>query len=189
MAKRPTNKFIRKAIREIMEPAIRALGFEGRYSAFKRVENGEIHFLEIATAKYGGGFGYGFSWCENGPLTHWDEQIIPPDQIERAHIPFQQSASICPLMDLWTLDGEPLRVSSGGFDYTFIVEDEAACRELVEQAAATLPQADAWLKTRAPQELVFPAGKHPPTGYSTEFATKIFLNKEELRLRELGLIQ
>ncbi len=186
---RPSNKLVRKAIREIMEPAIRALGFEGKYPAFKRIENGEIHYLEISTAKYGGSFGYGFSWCDNAPMTHWDGKIIPADQIERAHIPFEQAASICPLMDVWTLDGKPLRVSSGGFDYTYIVEDEAACRDLVDQAAATLPQADTWLKTRVPQELVFLAGKHPPTGYSSEFKIQMFLNKEEFRLRALGLIE
>jgi len=188
LAKRPLNKFVRKAIREIMEPAIRALGFEGKYPNFKRIEDGEIHFLEISTAKYGGGFGYGFSWCENGPLGHGDGEAIPADQIERAHIPFEQSAGVSPLMDVWTLDGERLRVSAGDYNYELIIDDEDACRELVTEAAATLPQADSWLKTRGPQELVFLAGHYPPTGYSSDFALEIFRNKEDYRLRALGLI-
>jgi len=188
LAKRPLNKFVRKAIREIMEPAIRALGFEGKYPNFKRIEDGEIHFLEISTAKYGGGFGYGFSWCENGPLGHGDGEAIPADQIERTHIPFAQSAGGSPLMDVWTLDGERLRVSAGDYNYELIIDDEDACRELVTEAAATLPQADSWLKTRGPQELVFLAGHYPPTGYSSDFALEIFRNKEDFRLRALGLI-
>ena len=187
MAKRPSNKYVRKAIREIMEPAIRALGFEGKYPDFKRFENGEIHFLEISATKYGGGFGYGFSWCKNGPLKHWDDKVIPVDQIERAHIPFEQSASVSRLLDVWTLDGQHRRVSAGSFDYELIVEDEPACRALVEEAATTLPQADIWLKTREPQEAVFLAGQYQPTGYSSEFALEILCNKEQLRLQSLGL--
>ena len=189
MARRPSNKFVRKAIREIMEPAICELGFEGKYPSFKRVLGAEIHFLDLGTAKYGGSFSYTVGWCANGPLTHWDDEIISAETIEMAHLPFENRASAHQMIDQWTLDGERLRCTSGGFDYAFFVENAELCSQLVKCATETLPQADAWLRTKKTQDAIWGVGATPPTGTSSDVNLQMFINKEELRVRALGLVE
>ncbi|WP_271438622.1 DUF4304 domain-containing protein [Pontixanthobacter luteolus] len=188
MAKRPSNKFVRKAIREIIEPELAKYGFEGKYPEFKRITDTEIHFFDIQTAKYGGSFGYTVGWCRNGPLTHWDEQRIPTEEIQMLHLPFDNRASVSRMIDMWRLNGEKFRATLGGFDYTLIIEDEAACRELVREAAETLPQAMTWLDTREPQDAISAVGHHPPLAQSRELTLEISRNKEENRLRSIGLL-
>ena len=188
MAKRPSNKFVRKAIREIIEPELKKYGFEGKYPHFKRITDTEIHFFDFHTAKYGGSFGYTVGWCRNRPLNHWDERWIQPAEIEMQHLPFENRASVSRMVDMWRLTGEKFRATLGGFDYTLIVEDENACRELVREAAETLPQAMAWLATRQPQDAISAVGHRPPPAQSRELTLEISRNREENRLRSLGLI-
>jgi hypothetical protein len=148
MAQRPSNKFIRKAFREIVEPAIKGMGFTGKYPEFRRSAKSETHFILIFTRKYGGGFSISGAWAPRGNFLHWDDQIIPEDKLEFAHTDFDNRAHIERVLTLCSVDGRMVRQSAGDFDYEQILADEDACRTLVKEAANALPQLDLWLQTR-----------------------------------------
>ncbi len=141
MAAKTGAKFIRKAIRDLMEPQIAALGFTGAYPEFRREVPGEIHFLYFFSAKYGGSFSFSAAWDRRGPANTWTERSI-------AHTDFRNRATVQRTFDLWSIDGTPFRAAVGPFEYRYMTEDEPACRALVAEAAATLPAVDLWLRTR-----------------------------------------
>ena len=140
MAKRPSNRLVRKAIREIMEPQIAALGFTGKYPEFRRDLGGETHFLLFQTAKYGGAFGVSGAW---GNLREFEGK-----EPSLAATAFEHRASLTRRIDLWRLDGTPFAFRPKMFDYTFIVEDAAACEALVDEAANALPELLQWFETK-----------------------------------------
>lgn len=151
MAKRPSNRLVRKAIRDIMEPQIAALGFTGKYPEFRRDLNGETHFLLFQTAKYGGSFSYSVAWRNRLPYLEHGRDPLPPDQVTLAHTDFDKRASACHVVPVGDVETQRMALRRvGGFDYEHIVEDEEACRALVEEAAEILPRMDHWLKTREP---------------------------------------
>lgn len=139
------NRFIRKAIRDLMEPQIAALGFTGKYPEFRREVEGEIHFLFFFTAKYGGSFSYSAAWGRRGPDNEWADRSI-------AHTDFDNRGSVMRIADLCSVNGEPFRASVGHFEYRYMAEDEQACCTLVAEAAATLPAVEQWLRTRQDTE-------------------------------------
>jgi hypothetical protein len=141
VAAKPGTKFIRKAIRNLMEPQIVALGFAGKYPEFRREVTGEVHFLHFSTAKYGGSFSYSAAWGKRGPDNTWGDRSI-------AHTDFDNRAAVKRMVELWSIDGTPFLGSLGTFEYRYMMDDEEACRELVAEAAATLPAVDLWLRTR-----------------------------------------
>jgi hypothetical protein len=145
VAAKPSTKFIRKAIRDLIEPQIAALGFTGKYPEFRREVPGEIHFLYFFTAKYGGSFSYSAAWDMRGPDNNWANRTI-------AHADFRNRATVQCVTQLWTIDGTPFRAPVGPFEYRYMAEDEQACRALVGEAAATLPAVDQWLRTRQDAE-------------------------------------
>ena len=149
MPQKPSNRLVRKAIREIMEPQVVALGFTGKYPEFRRTIDRETHFIWFQTRKYGGGFDYQGAWCKRGKFNHYGS-MLAEDEVEFVHTDFDNRASVERLAELGLVDGTMALRSVGDFDYEYIVEDEQACRSLVEESAALLPSLDHWLKTREP---------------------------------------
>ncbi|RGP40484.1 hypothetical protein BPTFM16_00769 [Altererythrobacter insulae] len=151
MARRASNRFVRKAIREIIEPQIVELGFTGKYPDFRRDWNGETHFLSFSSAKYGGSFGYTGAWRKRIPFLEGDHVPLPPDEVTLAHTSFDDRASAVHIIETGLVDSQRMAWrSQGNFHYEAIVDDEDACRMLVKDAAAVLPRLDHWLKTREP---------------------------------------
>jgi hypothetical protein len=154
LAAKPPANLIRKAIRELIEPQIAALGFVGKYPEFRRETPGEIHFLLFFTAKYGGSFSYSAAWDHRDPDNSWADRSI-------AHTDFRNRALVKRVMDLWRIDGTPFRAPVGDFEYRYLAEDAQACRALVAEVAATLPAVDHWLRTRQAAECLEVGGAKP----------------------------
>lgn len=151
MAKRPSNRLVRKAIREIMEPQIAALGFTGKYPEFRRDVKGETHFLLFQTNKYGGSFWYSVAWRKRLPYLEHGRDPLPPDQVTLAHTDFDKRATAAHVVPVGDVETQRMAWRSvGDFEYDQIVEDVEACRALVKEAAEILPRLDHWLKTREP---------------------------------------
>lgn len=168
MGNKPSNRLVRKAIREIMEPQIKALGFNGKYPEFRRTWERETHFIWFQTRKYGGGFNYQGAWCKRGKFNHCGK-LLAEDEVEFVHTDFDDRASIERLAELGLMDGTMALRSIGDFDYEHIVEDEAACRELVKEAVALLPALDHWLTTREPVAGISCKGHRMRHGLSRRF--------------------
>ena len=168
MAKKPSNRLVRKAIREIMEPQITALGFTGKYPEFRRTWERETHFIWFQTRKYGGGFNYQAAWCKRGKFNH-NGTMLAEDEVEFVHTDWDNRATVERLAELGLIDGTIALRSVGDFDYEYIVEDEQACRSLVEESAAPLPALDHWLKTREPAAGISCKGHRMRHGLSQRF--------------------
>ena len=136
---RCSTRLVRKAQRELLEPAIIELGFAGRYPQFIRDLGGERHFILFAARKYGGGFSIHGAWS---PLT--------ADHGDLAQTDFDQRATLQHLAEVCSVDGRMALRSLGDFDYEFIADDSEACRALANEALQILPQLDHWLRTREP---------------------------------------
>ncbi len=176
------NRLVGKAIRAILVPAIKDLGFTGKYPEFRREHGGEVHFIRIAAAKYGGSFGYSGAWCSAGDFEHWDGKIIAADDVEMAHTQFDNHASVHQMIDLCGTDGSQFRGSVGDFEYRYLIEDEAACRELVEEATGCLPALDHWLKTREAGDCLQIGGAKIGSAQNADLVWQIARNKAELGL-------
>ena len=151
MAKAPSNRLVRKAIRNILEPELEALGFTGKYPEFRRDWQDETHFIEIFTRKYGGGFAYTGAWRKRRDYVQAPTYRLPPEDVRLIHTDFDDRATVVRIKPMGVVEtGRMAWRSVGDFDYTYIVEDEDACRDLVEEAAQLLPALDHWLKTREP---------------------------------------
>ncbi|MBX7457496.1 hypothetical protein K3152_04480 [Qipengyuania sp. 1NDH17] len=149
MAKRPSNRLVRKAIRDLIEPQIAALGFTGKYPEFRRDWQGETHFILFQTRKYGGGFSYSGAWRKRVRYVQSPTYSLPADEAAFVHTDFDDRATVVRIKEVGLVSTrEHAWRSVGDFDYEHIVEDEAACRSLVEEALLLLPALDHWLKTR-----------------------------------------
>ena len=169
MAKRPGNRLIRKAIRELLEPQIGELGFTGKYPEFRRDWRDETHFIAITTRKYGGGFSYAGAWRKRRRYVESPSYSLPAEEVSLAHTDFDDRASVVRIKEMGIVDTRRMAWRSVGyFDYEHIVNDEEACRGLVLEAAALLPALDHWLKTREPGLGIDTRGHHMRNATSKE---------------------
>ena len=64
------------ALKEIVVPTLRELGFKGSFPHFRRLSDNGIDLLSFQFDKWGGGFLIEISKCErSGIITHWGESI------------------------------------------------------------------------------------------------------------------
>ena len=140
MAGRPSTRLIRKAQRELIEPAIMRAGFAGKYPRWQRNIGDEIHFLCISPAKYGGAFGIHGAW---GKLAEFGDHAP-----SLAATDFDNRAAITRAIPLWRVDGSPWTFRPKMFEYHLISDDAAECRSLVAEAADALPALMAWFDTK-----------------------------------------
>lgn len=170
MAKRPSNRLVRKSIREVIEPAISDLGFTGKYPEFRRSFGDETHFLLFQPRKYGGGFSISAAWCKRGPFTHWDGVEMDEDEVAFIHTPFEHRASLLRTIPMGIVEEQRIAWrSAGDYDYAFILTDEDACLALAQEAALDLPLLDHWLKTKQPGRGIDCTGHKMRTGLSKQF--------------------
>jgi hypothetical protein len=157
VAAKPSTKFIRKAIRDLMEPQIAALGFAGKYPEFRREVPGEVHFIYFFSAKYGGSFSYSAAWGQCDSVNSWADRSI-------ADTDFDNRAGVQRIVELCSLDGTPFRAAAGAFEYRYMMDDEQACRALISEAVAALPAVDLWLRTRQDAECLEVGGAKVGSG-------------------------
>ena len=139
MARKPGTRFVRKAQRELLEPAIARFGFDGAYPEYRRDWQEERHFLLIMPRKYGGGFSLQAAWAHQSD-----------GYTDLAQTDFDNRASMECVRECGLLDKTTAMRSVGDFDYEHIADDLGLCRSLVAEAVALLPALDLWLRTRQP---------------------------------------
>ncbi len=170
-----SNRLVLKAIRSILVPQILERGFVGKYPKFRRDTDEEVHFVQISVAKYGGGFGYSGGWLAKTADNDCTDKDI-------AHVDFENRASVNHMIDLCDTNGSQFRASVGIFEYRYMMEDEDACRDLVEQAANGLPALDHWLKTHEPDDCLQVGGAEIGSAQNANLGWKIAQAKAELGL-------
>lgn len=133
---RAANRHVRKAIRELIEPALLELGFAGKYPEFHRQLGREEHFILFQTAKYGGSFNFSGAWASKGAAQNL------------AQTDYDRRAGVHRMVEVGLIDGTTAMRSVGSFEYAWLGDDPAACHALVKEALSRLPALDHWLKTR-----------------------------------------
>lgn len=131
---------MRKAIKDVIEPEIAALGFTGKYPEWQRQVGEEFHFIEIYTAKYGGSFGISGAWGIAADFGEYPPRLPATD--------FDHRASVMRGTQLWTIDAKPYTHWLSGFDYSLIVGDAQECRELAREALPSLAALGKWFATK-----------------------------------------
>ncbi|GAA4643644.1 hypothetical protein GCM10023115_16040 [Pontixanthobacter gangjinensis] len=140
MARRASNRPMRKAIRDIVEPAIEALGFTGKYPAWQRAFGEEFHFIELRTDKYGGCFGISGAWGTAKDFGDHPPSLPATD--------FEHRASITRPIELWTIEGEAYTHWISAFDYQYILGDPNECSALAQEAADGLSALKQWFASK-----------------------------------------
>jgi hypothetical protein len=72
------------ALREIILPVLRDMGFKGSFPHFRRIRDTQIDLLTFQFSHYGGSFVVEVAHCEPGGFTTPWGKHIPPKQV-RAH--------------------------------------------------------------------------------------------------------
>ncbi|WP_230292743.1 hypothetical protein [Croceicoccus sp. Ery5] len=135
-----SNRHMRKAIRDIVEPALHAMGFDGDYPVFHRLTGTEWHGLAIRTDKYGGGFSIDMA---RGPFSRARYLRLRKTDPAQARLPDIADYDRRQRASLWHEDASGRW--SGDFRYDTIRDDPDACRALASELAALLPEAGLWL--------------------------------------------
>ena len=131
---------MRKAIKDIIEPEIAAMGFTGKYPEWQRQVGEEFHFIAVSTAKYGGAFGISGAWGTAADFGEYPPRLPATD--------FDNRASVMRGTQLWTIDGKTYTYWLSGFDYSLIVDDAQECRELAREALPGLAALGNWFATK-----------------------------------------
>ncbi len=72
------------AVREVVLPVLRDMGFTGSFPHFRRIRDAQIDLLTFQFNRHGGSFVIEVAFCApDGFTTHWGEHI-PPKKL-RAH--------------------------------------------------------------------------------------------------------
>ncbi|WP_066553821.1 DUF4304 domain-containing protein [Croceicoccus bisphenolivorans] len=141
-----SNRHVRAAIRELLEPELVRLGFDGKYPEFHRLADGQWHGFAIRTDKYGGGFSTDMA---RSPFSEARYRRLLKSDPSQAGLPAIADHDRKQRARLWHEgeDGSDRHQWSSDFRYDDIRDDRDACRALVGRLVALLPEADAWLRT------------------------------------------
>ena len=139
-----------KALKELVVPELRSLGFKGSLPHFRRSENSGLEVITFQFDKWGGGFVIEVACCsEEGFITPWGKEI-PPNKVTTWDLPSSWRNRIQPS-------------ESGGTDAWFRFEDGQVTKAALE-VLEKLPVLNAWFHTQA--QLIAPADrpKAAPSG-------------------------
>ncbi len=140
-------KQVRRRIRAALVPHIESYGFVGKYPAFQRVEEGQLHLLAIVYDKYGGGFVLEFGRMAPGPFEAPWGDTVPQAELEIGHAPLNSRARL-----VRTTQGNGLYEDFFRFDEPGM--DAAGCARLVDEVVGKFGQVDEWLRGGAKGENV-----------------------------------
>ena len=66
------------ALREVVVPVLRDMGFSGSFPHFRRIRDWQIDLLTFQFNRYGGSFVVEVAFCApDGFTTHWGKHILP----------------------------------------------------------------------------------------------------------------
>jgi hypothetical protein len=131
------DALMRKALKKVLFPELRNLGFSGNGWDFQRA-SGTLDLLSVQFGKYGGEFILEAARRARGDFhASWGE-VFPETGITVAHTPPSDRAR---LHDPSSTEG--LR----GFSFSAFGDDPAEYEALAKHVAELLPQLDVWLNT------------------------------------------
>ena len=74
------------ALREMVVPVLRDMGFSGSFPDFRRIRDSQIDLLTFQFNRYGGSFVVEIAFCApDGFTTHWGKHI-PPNEVQARDI-------------------------------------------------------------------------------------------------------
>jgi Domain of unknown function (DUF4304) len=74
------------ALREMVVPVLRDMGFSGSFPHFRRIRDSQIDLLTFQFNRYGGSFVVEIAFCApDGFTTHWGKHI-PPNEVQARDI-------------------------------------------------------------------------------------------------------
>src|SRR5262245_34082606 len=78
---KPRDQMI-AALRDVVVPVLRDMGFSGSFPHFRRIRESQIDLLTFQFNRYGGSFVVEAACCASeGFTTHWGEHI-PPQKVQ-----------------------------------------------------------------------------------------------------------
>jgi hypothetical protein len=91
------NKMI-DAIRHVVVPTLRDMGFRGSYPHFKRIRDSQIDLLMFQFNRYGGSFVVEVAFCDPAGWTHANGRYIPAKEVQVGDISPRQRLRLgsCP---------------------------------------------------------------------------------------------
>ena len=132
---------MRRALKRQLFPALKALGFAGGPSYFRRTETDSLDLLTIQYWKYGGEFILEFARRPRGPLkTSWGK-VVEEDKLDVAYVHPVDRARLVENMER---EGPNLH----GFEYAGFGDNENKYLELATNVSQLLSQVDNWLAKR-----------------------------------------
>ena len=143
---------MRKALKKVLLPELKAMGFVGTSSSFQRRTAEHLDLLDIQYWKYGGQFILEFARTKRGDLnTSWGE-IVPEEKIGVAHMSPLKRARLQRTI-------EATEDLFRGFKFSDFGEDLDKYSALASQVASLLPQVNVWLEGGAAGENVHTLGR------------------------------
>jgi hypothetical protein len=132
---------MRRALKHVVVPALKNLGFAGRTSSFRRVDGEFLDLLSVQYCKYGGEFILEFARRDRGPMQASWGAMVPEDKLTVAYLSSRLRARL-------EQRGRTMGPSLRGFRYAGFSEDPQRYELLANEVAGLLVQVDAWLKTK-----------------------------------------
>jgi hypothetical protein len=78
----PTNSLaMRAALKEIVVPVLRSMGFKGSLPHYRRITADKIDLLTFQFNKYGGSFIIEIASCSPTGITHYWGKHVPPNKV------------------------------------------------------------------------------------------------------------
>jgi len=131
------RKAMDDALKELVVPKLRAVGFKGSLPHFRRVASGGLDILTFQFDRYGGGFIIELARCsKDGFVTTWGK-IIPANKITAWDLPLN-----------WRHRIQPQVGSSTDSWFRF---QNGKVREVASAVLHQLPTVEAWFQADAQQ--------------------------------------
>jgi Domain of unknown function (DUF4304) len=119
------------ALKEIVVPKLRSMGFSGSFPHFRRPKEGMIDLLTFQFSRWGGSFVVEVASCPaTGVTLRWGEHV-PPDKVKAHDVNYRLRLGANPpeKVDHW-------------FDYENATYGERIYRMAAEEVLERLPQAE-----------------------------------------------
>jgi hypothetical protein len=132
--KSETREAMNGALKELVVPALRALGFMGSLPHFRRVSGDSLDLLTFQFDKWGGGFVIEIARSLDKPVTTYWGKVVSPTKLTAHDLHADQRFRIQPR-------------AGSGVDAWFRFDD-GRVDEVAKEVLANLPRAEAWWREK-----------------------------------------
>ncbi|WP_084324196.1 DUF4304 domain-containing protein [Hyphomonas polymorpha] len=86
MAKTSPRIEMDKALKQLVVPLLRTLGFQGSYPHFRRMQNEQIDLLSFSFSRFGGEFSAELAICPVDGFRYHSGKLVPPEKVTAFNI-------------------------------------------------------------------------------------------------------